>query len=191
MSRHALRIVGMCLVLILTAFGMARADVVFLAPASHANFNVRLFWFRHIEGRFTQVYGNLAWSPEQQVGVVRAWIAVPSAKLEDPRFRADLLGPDFLDAQRYPRIAFVSDPVGPHLLRAGGTVRGQLTLHGVTRRVNFRLQAPHCVNPVTTPCILRLRGNVQRKAFGMRAHGVIVSDKVGLTLFIVLQPLDR
>ncbi len=165
-----------------------RADVVAIAPSSYAAFSVRLLWFRHVRGRFEALRGNLDWSPRLRQGVVHAWIDVHSARMRQPRFRGMLLGPAFLDAANHPRIRFVSAPVGPYLLRHGGTLRGLLDMHGVSRPVMFSVQPSRCLRPETTPCTLRLHGSVRRSRFGITGHGTLVSDQVQLNLVIRLTP---
>lgn len=171
-----------------TSLAPARAEVAFITPASYAAFSVRLFWFKHVRGRFERLYGNIDWSSQRHQGVVRAWIDVASARMRHARERRMLIGPDFLDAARYPRIRFVSAPVDLSLLRRGGALHGQLSMHGVTYPVTFTLQPSFCPQPETTPCTLRLHGSVRRSRFGITHHGTIVSDKVGLDLVIRLAP---
>lgn len=165
-----------------------RAGVISIAPSSYAAFSVRLLWLKHIRGRFEKLYGQLDWSPDQHQGVVRAWIDATSARMRSTRYRRMLLGPGFLDVEKYPRIHFVSDPIGRHLLHHGGGLRGLLSMHGATRPFTFTLQPSNCLAPETTVCILRLHGSVQRSRFGIRQHSTILSDRVQLDLVIVLTP---
>lgn len=181
---------GLLLILAVFGTGPAPAQVTFIAPPSHASFSVRLLWLKHLNGRFGKLYGSLSWQPQRHAGIVRAWVDVHSAHMNKPRFRELLLGPGFLDVARYPRIAFVSRPVELHTLRNGGRVRGNLTLHGVTRLVDFTVQPSACDKPDVMSCTLRLHGSVKRKTFGMTAHNVIVSNRVELNLVIVLQLHD-
>lgn len=171
-----------------TTVAPVRADDVTIAPASYAAFSVRLLWLKHVRGRFEKLYGSLDWSPQRQQGIVHAWIDVSTARMRNMRYRRMLLGPGFLDAATYPRIHFVSAPVGQRLLQQGGNLHGRLSMHGVTQPVVFVLQPSHCMEPDAMVCILRLRGSIQRSQFGIRQHATILSDRVRLDLVIVLMP---
>lgn len=186
-SRHVACILTAALLLSVSVMP-SHAVTVVLAPSSYAAFGVRLLWLKHIRGRFEKLYGNLDWSPDRHQGVVRAWIDVATVRMRSTRYRRMLLGPGFLDAAKYPRIHFVSDPVDQYLLHHGGDLRGQLNMHGVTRSTTFTLQPSQCLAPETTVCILRLHGSVQRSRFGIRMHRTILSDQVQLDLVIVLTP---
>lgn len=190
MSRRARHAACALIATWLLGAGMAplHAERVFIAPASYAAFSVRLLWFKHVRGHFENLYGNIDWLPQRHQGVVHAWIDVASARMRHARERRMLLGPDFLDAARYPRIRFTSAPVDLSLLRRGGTLHGRLSMHGVTGPVMFTLQPAFCPQPETTPCILRLHGSIRRSRFGITGHGTIVSDQVELDLVIRLAP---
>jgi polyisoprenoid-binding protein YceI len=60
-----------------------------------------------------------------------------------PQVQAAMVGPDCLDARRFPAIHFVSRSVGELGAPAGGgrdvELRGDLTLHGVTRPLALRV----------------------------------------------------
>jgi polyisoprenoid-binding protein YceI len=100
-----------------------------------------------------------------------------------------LRNPDFFDVAKHPTIEFRSKRIE----KSGGklAVRGDLTIHGVTREVVLELDGP-------TPEIKDPRGNfrrgatattkINRKDFGLtwnralEAGGVVVGDEVSITI---------
>lgn len=157
---------------------------------SYADFNVRLMWIKRMRGRFTRMGGTLTWSPQGNRGVVDAWIDVHSAQMARPRYTQWLLAPEFFDAADYPRIRFVSAPVTLSNLARGGSLRGRLTVRGITRPVTFHMRPSHCPQPRTQACTIRVNGHIRRSHFGMHGHRALLSDRVLLGLVIVLAP-DR
>jgi polyisoprenoid-binding protein YceI len=98
-------------------------------------------------------------------------------------------GPDFFDVGRYPRIHFASLPFPATSLRDGGTLDGTLELHGQRHEAQLELEPSQCpAQPLLCP--VRVRGILSRSAFGMRAHRGWLSDRVSLTMNIVLGAQD-
>lgn len=153
---------------------------------SHVDFSVRLLWIHRIDGRFGDVRGTVSGNGHGQARV-DAWIDVGSAQMPSARDTRWLLSPDFFDVQRYPRIHFVSQPTALHVLRDGGSLRGDLTLRGVTRPVQFRMQPSRCLQPGVDHCSIRVRGRIDRVDFGMHRRRGLISDTVHLVVVIRLQ----
>ena len=95
--------------------------------------------------------------------------------------------PDFLDVDAHPDIRFQSEAFSDELLHAGGPVRGQLTLRGLTRAVSLRLLPSACARP-GRDCDLQVNGTINRKDFGMTAYPVTVRDDVELRMRVRLLP---
>ncbi len=87
--------------------------------------------------RFTGIDGRLNFDPANPaVMSVEASVDTGSIKTDypnpTPNFDAELAGPNWLDAARFPKITFKStavEPTGPNTAK----VTGDFTLHGVTR----------------------------------------------------------
>ncbi|WP_240922362.1 YceI family protein [Oleiagrimonas sp. C23AA] len=162
--------------------------------ASYAEFSVRLFWLRHIGGRFSKVLGRGKLLPghRNQAPQVRveAWVQVQSVQLDWQRMRKQLLSADFFDALQYPYMHFVSSPLALDKLRTGGSVEGALTIRGVTRHVRFRLLPTQCPDPGQKACAVSVRGQIRRSRYGMTAHRTLLSDHVQLVLHIRLDALS-
>ena len=76
---------------------------------SRIEFSVRHMMFTTVRGRFTEFAGVVLYDVQEPVlSSVEARIAVASLTTGDRERDAAVLSPDFLDAARYPEIAFVS-----------------------------------------------------------------------------------
>lgn len=157
---------------------------------SQAEFSVRLLWLRSIQGRFTRIAGNVQLE-RHDMATVDARVALDSVTMPSARTRAQMLGPDFFDARRYPRIRFQSDPLPAARLTQGGIMEGRLTLRGITRHVRLHLRPAHCRQLAARACVIDVRGTIRRSDFGMNAYRAALSDKVTLGLQIALEPMPR
>ncbi len=91
-------------------------------------------------GVFSKITGSYTFDPRHPAAS-KADITIPVDSLATflaPRDK-DLLGAEFFDAAKFPDMHFVSTRYVPHG-RRGGVLRGDLTLHGVTRPVAFRVR---------------------------------------------------
>ncbi len=89
-----------------------------------------------------------------------------------------------LDAARYPTIRFRASSINGSLARA--TVRGELTIRGITRPVTLQagLYRPLRSDPGDLDSLLiRLTGDVSRSAFGADGFPDYVGDRIGLDIF--------
>jgi polyisoprenoid-binding protein YceI len=145
-----------------------------LDPAhSVAEFKVRHMMISNVKGQFPKVTGVLTLD-----------------ETGDAQRDAHLKSPDFLDAEKFPSLSFKSTKVR---LAGNGepTVEGDLTIHGVTRKVVFAVEGP-------TPAARDPWGNtriaisattkISRKDFGLtwnaalESGGILVGDEVTITL---------
>jgi polyisoprenoid-binding protein YceI len=158
-------------------------DYPIAAYRSHADFAVRLLWLHTINGRFTQIAGQLRVDP-RGLATVDARITVDSLVMDFARFRHWVLAREFFDAAQYPTIHFVSDPIALTRLTTGGVLNGRLSLRGVTQPVRFELMPAVCSTISMTDCVIEAHGTVSRSAFGMSGHRASLSDQVQLGLWI-------
>jgi polyisoprenoid-binding protein YceI len=108
----------------------------------------------------------------------------PNASAKDrEEIRKTMLGPDVLDAERFPEIVFRSTTAEPSGSNGAWAIHGDLTLHGQTRPIAFEVrdQAGHYV------------GSTQLKQtdFGIKpvriAGGTVkVKDEVGIEFNVQL-----
>lgn len=118
---------------------------------------------------------------------------VAKARTPLPFARQALIGPQVLDAKRYPSIRFVSTRVrlaADGRLSGGAKISGKLTMHGVTRPLTFYaglFRAPGSAVDDLSTLTIRLQGELSRAAFGASGFGDLVADTVGLDITAVIR----
>lgn len=189
-ASHRLRIAG-CFLLLGTAAGAnpAPPPEAFDRDASRAGFTVDLRMAGTVPGRFGAIDGEL--QPDADGGWrVSVQVDARALRLDGPQWMERVTrSPRFLDVAAHPRIRFESRSFPRALLRDGGELAGTLTLRGVHRDVVFRLVPAACDTPGYA-CEIRVRGEVDRRAFGMTAQRLLLRDTVGFEFHVRLRPPD-
>jgi polyisoprenoid-binding protein YceI len=144
----------------------------------------------NVKGDFKKISGKIEYDEKTPESMrIEAVIDAASIDTRDAKRDEHLRNPDFFDVAKYPTIEFRSKRIE----KSGGklAVRGDLTIHGVTREVTLDLDGP-------TPEIKDPRGNfrrgatattkINRKDFGLtwnralETGGVVVGDEVSITI---------
>jgi len=120
-----------------------------------------------------------------------------SINTEDERRDGHLKSPDFFDVEKFPKITFKSTSMKPNakLGKTAYTLTGDLTMHGITKKVTFTAIGASQV--VKDPYGnfkngFKVIGSVNRKDFGLvwnaalESGGVAVSEEVKVDLNIEL-----
>ena len=162
---------------------------------SSAHFSVRHMMISNVKGEFTKLSGTVAFDAANPgASKVDVTIDVASLHTRDDQRDGHLKSADFLDAEKYPLIKFVSASV-----QSDGhdeyLVKGDLTIHGVTHEVDLHVEGP-------TPEVKDPWGNIKagatasakinRKDFGLvwnvglEAGGVLVGEEVKINIEVEL-----
>lgn len=155
-----------------------------------AEFKVRHMMITNVKGHFTGVTGVLTLD-EQDVtkSHVEATIDAASINTREADRDTHLKSADFLDVEKFPKLTFTST----RITRTGEgelQVEGDLTIHGVTRKVNFTVEGP--TPPGKDPWGNTRIGwtattKINRKDFGLtwntalETGGILVGDEVTIT----------
>ena len=159
---------------------------------SSAQFSIRHLMISNVRGEFTKLAGTITYDPAQPTNsALEASVDVSSVNTRDAQRDTHLKSADFFDVEKYPTIAFRGKQI------AGGDgewkVKGDLTMHGVTREVTLDVEGP---TPETKDPWGKMRigatahTKVNRKDFGLvwnvalEAGGVMVGEEVKITLDI-------
>jgi polyisoprenoid-binding protein YceI len=158
---------------------------------STAEFKVKHMMITNVKGQFTHVNGVIVLD-ESDVAKsrVEASIDAKSIHTHNADRDAHLKSGDFFDVEKFPALTFVSTGVtreGDDQLK----VEGNLTIHGVTRKVAFLVEGPS--EPGKDPwgntrVGLSAITKINRKDFGLtwnsalETGGVLVGDEVTITL---------
>jgi len=155
-----------------------------------AEFKVRHMMITNVKGHFTGVTGVLTLN-EQDITKSHVEASIDAASINTREADRDthLKSADFLDVEKFPKLTFTSTRVtstGEGELQ----VEGDLTIHGVTRKVEFTVEGP--TQPGKDPwgntrIGLTATTKINRKDFGLtwntalETGGILVGDEVTIT----------
>ena len=109
---------------------------------SSAHFSVRHMMISNVRGEFTKVTGKAQFDPQNPSKgfSVEATIDVNTINTREADRDQHLKGPDFFDVEKYPSITFKS--TGAEHGARDLKLRGDLTIHGITREVTLDVEGP-------------------------------------------------
>ena len=143
--------------------------------------------FSHVEGRFKDFEGGIAMqSGAESRGQALLSIDADSVSTSNTLVEKVIKSGTFIDVGHYPEILFVSTGF-EWLIGTAGIVKGNLTLHGVTRPVTFNVKLSDIRgNKVGDSDIILIKMSVpiSRADFGMRKRKLLVSDSVKLCMSV-------
>jgi polyisoprenoid-binding protein YceI len=122
-----------------TTAGAAPIRYTLDPPHTQVLFSWDHLGYSHPSGQFGQVQGTLVYDADRpSESSVRVSIPVQSLYTHVPALDEQLLGPQFLDAAKYPTITFISTKVRA-LDKNRFVVDGDLTVHGATHPVTLNV----------------------------------------------------
>ena len=136
-------------------------------------FRVNHMGFSTYTGRFTKMDAQLRFDPKN-IASSRVSVSIDPRSIEADNapsgFMATLAGKDWLDAERFPTMTFISktvEPTGANTFR----IRGELAMHGVTRPMTLEARynggyAGHPMDP-NARIGFSARGEFKRSDFGV------------------------
>jgi polyisoprenoid-binding protein YceI len=158
---------------------------------SVAEFKVKHMMISNVKGQFAKLSGTLSLDESELTDSrVEAVIEASSIETRDAQRDAHLKSVDFFDVEKFPTLSFKSTRVT--LVRGGElAVEGDLTIHGVTRKVTFSVEGP--TPPAKDPwgntrVAVSATTKINRKNFGLtwnaalETGGILVGDEVAITL---------
>lgn len=158
---------------------------------SVVEFKVKHMMISHVKGHFSKVAGTLTLDEAKpENSSVEASIEVASIETRDAQRDGHLKSPDFFDVEKYPIITFKSTNVKA-TGKGSGTVEGDLTIHGVTRKVALDVEGPTAPGKDpwgNTRVAVSATTKISRKDFGLtwnaplETGGILVGDEVTITL---------
>jgi polyisoprenoid-binding protein YceI len=158
---------------------------------SVVEFKVRHMMISNVKGQFSKVTGVLTLDEAKpENSRVETSIDVASVDTRDAQRDGHLKSADFFDAEKFPAITFKSTSV-KQTGQGRGTVEGDLTIHGVTRKIVLDVEGP--TSPGKDPwgntrVAVSATTKISRKDYGLiwnaslETGGVLVGDEVTITL---------
>jgi len=156
-------------------FAAARAadqQVPLTPPTTRIGYTVFVMGVLPISASFDRFWGIVTEDPAKPATCgIDVAVDVGSLRMDDPDRRRRTLGPDMLDAARYPTMRFAG-----HC--APQSITGTLTLHGISRPVSFATHREG--NQVICA------GTVRRRDFGIAGLDALVAPYVHIRLSVHL-----
>lgn len=162
---------------------------------SKAHFVVRHMMITNVRGGFNSVQGTVVYDPENlNASSMDVTIDAKTINTQEPDRDTHLKSADFLDVEKYPTITFKSKAItkeGDDELK----VRGDLTIHGVTKEVVLKVEgpSPEAKDPWGN---LRIGASattkIKRSEFGLTYNaaletgGILIGDDVKIELEVSL-----
>lgn len=157
---------------------------------SSVHFSVRHLMVSNVRGEFTKVTGTIRFdSDNPAASSVEAAIDASSINTREAQRDTHLKSADFLDSDKFPTITFRSKHIEPR--EGGGTVTGDLTIHGVTREITLTVEdlTPEVQDPWGKRRIgASATTKLNRKDFGvawnaaLETGGLVVGDEVKVNI---------
>ena len=158
---------------------------------SVAEFKVKHMMISNVKGQFTGVSGVLSLD-EENIGNSRIEATIDAASINTREAQRDahLKSSDFFDVEKFPTLSFKSTRV-ERKADDELAVSGDLTIHGVTKKVVFAVEGPTA--PAKDPwgntrVGLSATTKINRKDYGLtwnaalETGGILVGDEVTITL---------
>lgn len=174
----------------------ARVTLWKIDPAhSTADFKVKHMMIANVKGHIKGIAGDLTeHATDASLSSIEATLDVSTLNTGEADRDTHLKSADFLEAEKYPMIAFQSTSVKP---KGTGeySVTGDLTIHGVTRPVTLAVEGPtqaHKDPWGNTRIGLEATTKINRKDFGLtwnatlETGGLLVGEEVHITIDLEL-----
>ena len=156
-----------------------------LDPAhTYLHFSVSHLGFSTLYGRFDKTSGKFSLDLKAKIAAAEVKIDATSISTGMQKRDEHLLSPDFFNAVEYPVITFKSTTVKFNG-EVPASIKGDLTLLGVTRPVSLNVTAFKCgVNPINQKklCGLDATGKIKRSDFGMKYALPNIGDDIKLII---------
>jgi polyisoprenoid-binding protein YceI len=155
----------------------AEATIELLPGPSSVGFRAYSFGLLPLNGEFTRFHGQFTYDPGAPAHCSVTLQADVASLAMAPAAAGDtVLGPDFLDAARFPALAY-QGACGPEGLT------GELTMHGVTRPFALALE--------WKPGAVTAAGRLRRADWGMTGRPLLGGSTVRITVRVPLPPAPR
>ncbi len=174
-----------CLVLLASSVSAYAADTYVIDPThTFANFEIDHLGFSTTRGRFDKTSGTITLDLAKKSGAADVSLDAASISTGVPKLDEHLLKDDFFDVAKYPVIRFNSKDFrfeGERLV----AVKGELTMHGVTRPVTLEVSRFACKeHPLrkVPACGADAHATIQRSQWGISTYSPNVGEEVTLRI---------
>ncbi len=108
---------------------------------SSVHFSIRHLMITNVRGEFSGVSGSVSFDRANPAATaITASVDAATVNTREPKRDEHLRSADFFEVERFPKVTFVSTAVAPK--GDGFEVKGDLTLHGVTKAITLAVEGP-------------------------------------------------
>lgn len=187
------------MILLASVLGMALATAVCAAPANytidpdHTHPEIEADHFGGLSvwrGIFKKTTGTIVMDKVAGTGTVDVDVDTASIDMAMDKLSAGVASPEFLDSAKYP-VAHYHGTLADFVGGGPTVVKGELTLHGVTKPVDLKILSFKCMqHPVykREVCGADATGSFDRSDFGI-TMGKDWGFKMGVTLRIQVEAI--
>jgi polyisoprenoid-binding protein YceI len=139
---------------------------------------------RSHDGGFTDFAGKVDLAEPVEQSQIEVTIQTVSLYADEEKLTKHLKSPDFFDVEKFPTATFRSTEIRKE--GAGHTITGDLTLHGVTKRISF----PATIEVTNSAVNANAEFSLNRQDFGIAYAGMpddLIRDLVVIKLSLGLQ----
>ncbi|QTQ38639.1 Lipid/polyisoprenoid-binding protein, YceI-like [Aromatoleum petrolei] len=165
---------------------LAAGDYVIDVAHSHVYFFISHLGVSRFMGRFDDIKGTFVIGQKPAESAVSATVPVVSVNTKHQKLEDHLKSADFFDVAQFPTMTFESTRVNWNN-RGEGVLSGNLTIHGVTKPVDFNLKLTGAGKGPRGDTRAGFEGTttIKRSDFGM-TYGLprVVGDTVEIALSV-------
>ena len=163
--------------------GGAVQAATYTIDTSHSSvgFKVKHMMVSNVRGTFDSFEGTIEFDEADPAGwSVAAVIQMASVNTADEKRDAHLINPDFFDVENHPTMTFAS--TGVEKKGDGWILKGDLTLHGVTKPVELEMEYNGSIDDPwgNHRAGFTAEGKIDRRDFGITWNNTL--DKGGLAV---------
>jgi polyisoprenoid-binding protein YceI len=139
---------------------------------------------RSHDGGFTDFAGTVELAEPIEQSRVEVTIQTASLYADEEKLTKHLKSPDFFDVEKFPTATFRSTEIKKE--GEGHIIAGDLTLHGVTKRISF----PATVEVTSSTVSAKAEFSINRQDFAIAYAGMpddLIRDRVVIKLSLGLQ----
>lgn len=156
---------------------------------SSISFSVSHMVISEVDGRFDKFEGTVTNSKDDFTNAkIQLSIDIASINTGDEKRDKHLKNPDFFDAEKFPKMTFVSSSMKKTTANNYKLI-GNLTMHGVTKKVTLDAKYGGTIKDPwgNTKAGFKITGTLNRTDFGlkynsvMEAGGVMIGEEIEIT----------
>lgn len=162
-------------------------NTIWKLDSSHAklSFTVTHLSISDVEGSFKEFQASITTKKSDfSDAVIDMSAKINSISTDNAQRDGYLMSPDFFDASKFTTLEFKSSSFKPSKIKGNYIVKGNLTMHGITKPITLSAVTKFGTNPQNQKIVagFKISGKINRKDFGIgnSMPSAVVSDNVSI-----------